>query len=147
VSAPVAGEAASNDASPDRGHGERSLSNPDPKPDSSEAPKLEVPGAPVVARLDEHTTVEVMVRPEGVEVLLDTTAAEVARFDGLEEELRSALRQGDADLLNYTTRDGSEEPTKRDPSSKGHGSASKAESTSDSSAAPVARGSLINVVA
>lgn len=66
--------------------------------------------AAVVARLDRHTRVEVAVQSDGgVDVTLEAPVSELHRYDGLEDELRSALHQGESDLAGYRTRSGEED--------------------------------------
>ncbi|MCA9569811.1 MAG: hypothetical protein KC656_18330 [Myxococcales bacterium] len=106
--------------------------------------------ARVVARIDEHTRVEVAVRHEGVDVRLETTASELPRYAGLEDDLRSALQQGDSDLASFHARDDGSDGSRRDDGDGGDrpGTPARRGSSVATPAAPTAqRGRLLNTVA
>jgi hypothetical protein len=96
----------------------------------------------------EDTRVEIRVRADGLEVLLDTV--EVQAFDGVEDELRDALRQSDMDLLQYEAREretstSQDRPRRRRPGPRND---SVDESGDEGrSSERVARGSIIDVLA
>lgn len=160
VAAPGAG--ASADGGFQDGGGTGAEQHADGKQASGDVEREAAPAPPsdpslIVAEADD-TRVEIRVRADGVDLRLDTT--ELGQFDGLEDDVRNALRQGDSELLNYEARDRAEADHQRGERSKNAASKDRDErrgrSTRDDAEEPdptagpatrVGRGSIIDVVA
>lgn len=108
----------------------------------------------VVAEADD-ARVEIQIRRDGLEVRLD--AADLQRFDGLEDELRAALRHGDADLLDYEAHERSDaherreadegRPDARRQDARGRRRGRTHETREDGSPRRIGRGSLVDILA
>jgi hypothetical protein len=104
-------------------------------------------GSEVRVRVDDDVSVDVRVEGDAVHVVLETTEAAARDFDGLQHELADQLAQSGADLGSYAQRsrdDGSDPERPAGRGTVGEGASADVDAPS---AAPVARGRLVNRIA
>lgn len=117
------------------------------EPENELAPENEDDRLEVVARLDRNTRVEVAVQKDKVEVVLEAPEADLQHYDGLEDELRSALAQGESDLAGYRTRSEADQEGRSDRSSERAEPTDGNDGSDGSGSRTVKRGSLLDILA
>jgi len=98
----------------------------------------------VVVEVDADLTLHVAMSDDGVEVLVEGTADALDPLRDMEDALRDGLESDGQELLDYTTRQRSEDDEEQQPSRRNRFLARQSKAKTR---APVGRGQLLNAVA